>query len=151
MTTRILAAGIGLLAALLAPVGTAMATDANAASAAGNQLLQLNQWDWKQATEAPRQQHLQRDRMRPAEQRQSEQLRQQASEQRRDENQLYERQRREQLTTPRAPANPARPVGTTGPQSQQTRALQQQQMQRFKAESNNLRLQQDIQRRASGR
>lgn len=118
--------------------GGALAADS---TAAGNQLLKLNQWDWKQAIEAPRQGKLQRSRDLPV--RQQQQIRRQLDEQRRSENQLYERQRQQQLATPRGSSQT--PSGAQG-----NRRLQQQQMQRFKAESNNLRLQQDIQRRAFG-
>jgi len=118
--------------------GAALAADS---AAAGNQLLKLNQWDWRQAIEAPRQGKLQRSRDLPVKQQQ--QIRRQLDERRRGENQLYERQRRQQLTTPRG-------VSQAPGNAQGNRHLQQQQMQRFKAESNNLRLQQDIQRRAFG-
>lgn len=124
-------------------LGWATATVADADSTAtSNQLLKLNQWDWHQAIEAPRQGFLDRQKQQPHEG--QAEVRQQMDRQRRDEQQLYERQRREhsassKTTTPGSKAN------------RDARRLQQQQTQRFKAEGDNLRLQQDIQRRALDR
>ena len=114
-------------------------------AAASRQLLQLNQWDWEQAVKAPRQQHLRRSEALPATQQQP--VRPQLDRQQRDRDQLYERQRREQLPTSRPTTTPL-PQHSGG--GQDSRRLQQQQMQRFKTQSDNLRLQQDIQRRAYG-
>jgi len=108
-------------------------------TATSNQLLKLNQWDWHQAIEAPRQGFLERNKQQAPEQ--QVEGRQQLDRQRRDEQQLYERQRREHTASTR----PTTPGGTDA------RRLRQQQTQRFKAESNNLRLRQDIQRRATDR
>jgi len=123
-----------------AVLGCTVATPIHADSTAtSNQLLKLNQWDWHQAIEAPRQGFLERNKQQAPE-RQAE-VRQQVDRQRRDEQQLYERQRREHNATTRTT-----PAGRTD-----ARRLQRQQTQRFKAQSNNLRLQQDIQRRATAR
>jgi len=113
-------------------------------AATSTQWLQLRQWDWEQAVKAPRQQHLRRSKALPAAQQL--QTRQQLERQQGQRDQLYERQRREQLPTPR-PSPPPRHYQAG---NQNGRQLQQQQMQRFKAESDNLRLQQDIQRRTQG-
>jgi len=112
-------------------------------AATNNQLLRLNQWDWRQAAETPRQQHLQRSQPLPAAQQL--QQRQHVDRQRSERGQLYQRQQREQLSTSPSATDPLHrsPAGSLN-----SRRLQQQQTQRFKAQSDNLRLQQDIQRRA---
>jgi hypothetical protein len=129
-----------MLGAAILGCAVAMPTHVDS-TASSNQLLKLNQWDWHQAIEAPRQGFLERNKQQAPE-RQPE-VRQQVDRQRRDEQQLYERQRREHNATTRARTTPA---GRTD-----ARRLQRQQTQRFKAQSNNLRLQQDIQRRATAR
>jgi hypothetical protein len=113
--------------------------------ATSNQLLKLNQWNWHQAIEAPRKGFLERtEQQAPGGQTEA---RKQMDRQHRDEQQLYERQRREHTASTRATT----PDSSGGTANREARQLQQQQTQRFKAESNNLRLQQDIQRRAMQR
>ena len=157
MTSKTTRTGPMTLALLwgLGPL-TAMAES----TATSNQLLKLNQWDWKQAIAAPRQGFLQRDAVQTMKQRPSEQIPtrtrtpnppdpqstidREIAKERLDEQQLYEKQRRERVATSRNTT-----AGT--PVERQARQQQQQQTQRFKAESDNLRLQQDIQRRAVNR
>lgn len=123
-------------AALLWSLGTSAVADSAATS---NQLLKLNQWDWQQAIKAPRQGFLERNKEQAPQQQQR--LQDEMANERQNEQQLYERQRRERTATTRttSPGTPA---------AHDARRAQQQQTQRFKAETDNLRLQQDIQRRA---
>ena len=127
---------LGLLLAVALPLAV------EGPSAADNELLKLRQWDWQQALEAPRQGYLQRNRdATPARQRQ---IDRQLDQERRQQRQLFEQQRRGRTMLPQS--------GHGGGQRQQdSLRLQQRQTGRFKAQSDNLRLQQDIRRRAADR
>lgn len=148
MNHRITTAGPRLLALLCAALPAAAGAQSNAAS---NQLLKLDQWDWKQAIAAPREGFLQRQAVQgntsasqlPAT---DPTLQKAVAEERRQEQQLYEKQRRERVAT-----GQAGPPGTSIPAAQRARRQGQVQTQRFRAEADSLRLQQDIQRRAMDR